>query len=170
MRSTIPGIQDDRVPAGQTPGLGIRRRGGLIRATVLAALSASLATEGIGLIARLAGVPMKAQSAFDRVPKQVRPGDFALTVVPAVLLGALLAAVLARFCPRPRTLFVVFAGSLTAASLLAPLSAPNTTEATRLTLAAAHVLTAVIAIPLLAGRIVPRVSGGSKNHLPPAGG
>jgi hypothetical protein len=76
-------------------------------------------------------------------------------VLPATVLGGLLAAAVRRFTARPVRVFVVIATLLTLASLAMPLTAPHATVATKVALEIIHVVVALAVVPILA-RHVPR--------------
>jgi len=141
--------------ARQSEPNGLKGRS-ITGAAIRAGLAGAVTTELFGLAARAVGVPMKARSVVDRSPKPVFVGGFALTVVPAVVLGAVLAAIVRRWTPRPASTFVGITIVLTAVSLVAPLGARDTATATRVMLATSHLLAAAIAIPLLAGTLPSR--------------
>ncbi len=71
------------------------------------------------------------------------------------LLGAILAAILARKAAHPARTFVRITAGLTIVSLAVPAGAGATATAAKVTLAAAHILAASIVIPILACHLRP---------------
>ena len=85
----------------------------------------------------------------------VQVGSFAQGVVLCTFIGTLIALGIVRYAARPQRTFVRVAVSLTAISLIAPLFASHTTEATRLILAGGHLLVAAVVIPILTRATTP---------------
>jgi hypothetical protein len=106
-----------------------------------------------GSIAEAVGGKMHAgdPGASHAVP--IVASSFSMGVVFCTVLGALIAAVIVRRAQDPARTFTRAAIALTIVSLVPPLLASHTDEATRLTLAAAHVLAAAVVIPIIVRRI-----------------
>jgi len=121
--------------------------------SAFAGLTAAVATELYGLVARAAGVPMSAAGSGATTAQPVTVGMFAMGTLLCTFLATILAMVLARFVARPARAFAVATVVLTALSLAVPLSAADTAAATRLTLAGAHLLAAAIIIPTVSRRL-----------------
>jgi hypothetical protein len=75
--------------------------------------------------------------------------SFAIGVVFSAFFGSVLAVALASWTAHPARTFLRAAIALTVVSLAAPLAASHTTEATRLILAAGHVVAAAVVIPVI---------------------
>jgi hypothetical protein len=121
--------------------------------SALAGLIAAVATEVYGLVARAAGVPMAAAGLGSAKATPITVGMFAMGTLICTFWGTVLALALARYTARPARIYVRVTIALTALSLAIPLSAADTTLATRLTLAAAHLIAAAIIIPLVTRRL-----------------
>lgn len=113
------------------------------RATVVSGLAGAAAATALAAIAGAAGVP------FEIDGEAIPVGGFAtLTVLGAVLGGILLVAT-NRYAARPRRRFLQATVALTALSCVPSLTAPPDT-ASKTALVAAHLLAAVVIVPLLA--------------------
>jgi heme A synthase len=121
--------------------------------SAFAGLTAAVATELYGLVARAAGVPMSAAGFGQTTAQPVTVGMFAMGTLLCTFLATILAIILARFVARPARAFAAATVVLTALSLAVPLSAADTAAATRLTLAGAHLLAAAIIIPTISRRL-----------------
>jgi hypothetical protein len=124
------------------------------RATGFAVLLAGVAAEAVGVIARAAGVPMEAGGFGAGQAEAIGVGAFAFGTVINVVIGGLLAAAFTRWARSPRRTFERVAVVLTALSMVPVVMASHTALSTKLTLAGAHLVVAVIAVPILA-RAVP---------------
>lgn len=104
---------------------------------------------GYGALAVAVHGPMHAgdPGASHAVP--ITAASFAIGVLFSSFLGTILAVVLARWAKRPARTFLRAAVALGALSLVAPLAASHTTEATRLILAGGHVVAAAVVIPVI---------------------
>ena len=100
--------------------------------------------------ARISGVPMRAGSISATTAQALPPGWVALASVFCTLAGTLLAVVVAHVARHPHRVFVITATVLTVVSFVSPIAAGATSVATKVTLAAAHVIVAAIVIPRLA--------------------
>lgn len=121
--------------------------------SVLAGLAAAVATELYGLAARGIGIPMRAGSIGATQAEPISAGMFAIGTFTSVFWGTILAVVLARFASRPARTYLWATVALTALSLVPPLAAPATAWSTKIMLALAHILAAVIVIPLVTRRL-----------------
>ncbi len=79
--------------------------------------------------------------------------NFSGGVLFCVALGTLLAVGIARRAANPARTWVRTTVALTAVSLVPPLLASHTDNSTRLTLAGAHVLAALVVVPIVARRL-----------------
>jgi hypothetical protein len=104
---------------------------------------------GYGAVAVAAHGPMQAgdPGASHAVP--ITAASFAIGVLFSSLLGTILAVAIARWATHPARTFMRAAIALGALSLIAPLAASHTTEATRLILAGGHVIAAAVVIPVI---------------------
>jgi len=104
---------------------------------------------GYGAVAVAVHGPMQAgdPGASHAVP--IDAASFAIGVVFSTFLGTILAVALARWASHPSLTFLRAAIVLGAVSLVAPLAASHTTEATRLILAGGHVVAGVVVIPVI---------------------
>ena len=123
----------------------------LLRFNLLATAAAAAATEALTGVVRLSGVHLAVGNpggdAGSVVPVNV--GACTVTVVLVMVFGTVLATAVNRFENRPARTYQVTAAVLVALSLIAPLTAAATSAATKLTLIAAHLLAAVIVIPIV---------------------
>jgi hypothetical protein len=125
------------------------------RAAVVAAAAATAAIELYAAGVRAAGVPMKAGFLGAAAASPLTAASFATGVLVCTFWGAVLATILAKKAAQPARLFVIIAAALTAVSLAVPAGAGATAAATKVTLAAAHILVAGIVIPILARHLRP---------------
>jgi hypothetical protein len=125
------------------------------RGAVIAAAAAIAATELYAAAARALGIPMKAGSLGAHTASPLTAAGFATGVLICTFWGAVLATVLAKKASQPARTFVIIAAALAAVSLAIPAGAGATTAATKMTLAAAHILVAAIVIPILARHLRP---------------
>lgn len=122
-----------------------RRSHPVLRATAVAAVAASAGAMAFAAVARAAGVPFRIDG------EQIPVAGFATLTLVGVVVGALLLAALNRYSSSPRRRFVQVTVALTALSCIPSLTSPPDT-ASKLSLAAAHVVAAAIAVPVLARR------------------
>jgi hypothetical protein len=113
------------------------------RATVLAVVAGAAATTAFAAVADAAGVP------FEIDGEAIPPSGFAMLAALGAVLGAILLVVLNRYAERSRRRFLQTTVALTALSCVPSVSSPPDT-ATRIALVAAHVLAAVVIVPILA--------------------
>jgi hypothetical protein len=132
-------------PIGRTPG---RSAAGsyVWRTGAVAGLAASLATSSVAALAHTLGVSLKI--AGEAIP----PVGFAQVTLMAVIVGTILAVVLADRAARPRHTFVTTTIVLTLLSII-PDALVDAGVATKLTLALTHIVAAAIVIPALASRL-----------------
>lgn len=112
-----------------------------------AAAAASAVTTALAAIASAAGVSFADQSGAG-----IPVAGFAQVTFVLVLVGAAVAAVIARTARRPRSTFVRTAVALVAVSFV-PDATFGFDLASALTLMTLHVVAAVIVVPVLAGRL-----------------
>jgi hypothetical protein len=124
--------------------------------SVPAGIAAAVATELYGLAAGAAGVPMTAGSIGASTAGPIGPGLFAFGVAVSVFWGTVLAVLLRRYARRPARTYLWATIALTVVSLAGPGFAGATATSTKLMLAGAHVLAAVIVIPLVTRRLAVR--------------
>ena len=119
------------------------RRQPLLRATAVSGVVGAIATTAFAVVAHAAGV------SFEIGGEQIPALGFAnLTAIGAVLGGVLL-LVLNKFSDRPRRSFYATTTVLTIVSCVPSVIMPQDT-ATKAALVAAHVLAALIIVPILA--------------------
>jgi hypothetical protein len=123
------------------------------RVGAVATVVGAAATELFGLVARGLDVPMHAADPGASAAKDIPVGGLFMAVVMNAAVGVLLAVVLARRARRPARTFAATAVVLTALSLLGPAFAAHTELATKVVLAAAHVVAAAVIVPPLTARL-----------------
>jgi Family of unknown function (DUF6069) len=131
------------------------RVGRVWRGAVLAAASATAAVELYAAAVRALGIPMKAGFLAAAAARPLTAASFATGVLLCTFWGAVLATILAKKTAQPARTFVTVAAALTAVSLVVPAGAGATAPATKVALAAAHILAAGIVIPILARHLRP---------------
>ncbi len=114
----------------------------LPRATASVGVLAAAATTAGAAVLRAAGVPL---AVHGRIPLAA----FAQLTFIAAVSGGVLLAVLIRRSSAPRRWFVRITAGLTALSCVAPLAYADT-SASKIALAALHLLAAGIIVPVLA--------------------
>lgn len=135
---TLPTVSTDTTTDTST-------RRPVLRATAGAAAVATVATTAFAAVCRAADVPFR----IDGEPIPV--SGFAVLTAVGVVVGGLLLAAFNRWSSHAHRRFVHLAVVLTALSCIPSLTAPPDT-ASRLGLAAAHVVAALVAVPVLARR------------------
>jgi hypothetical protein len=120
--------------------------GALIGAGVLATVAASAATMVVAVAGRTAGISLDVSGA------PIPVAGFGLLTTVFSLVGVVLAALLARFAPRPRHAFVRTTAALTVLSLV-PDAIADTDTATKALLMLTHLVAAAIVIPAVARRL-----------------
>jgi hypothetical protein len=131
-------------PAAQTKPRSTTKP--LWKTGAVAAVAAAAATAGFAALAQAADVALTVGG------KAIPVAGFAQLTLVATLIGTILAVVLSRQAQHPRRTFVVTTVALTAASIIPDLLA-DASSATRIVLAASHVIAAAIVIPALASRL-----------------
>lgn len=119
----------------------------LLRSGATATVTAAVVCEALASAARIAQVPMRAADPGAAAAKAIPVGGIGMAVVMNAAIGLLVAAGLARWAKSPARTFAATATTYAALSLLGPAFAAHTHLATKLVLAAAHVVAAVIVIP-----------------------
>ena len=119
----------------------------------LSGLAASVVVEIWGLIARAAGVPMRAAGLGSHHATSITVGMFALGTMVVTFWFTFAVILIARYAKNPRRTYLRAALPLLAVSLAVPLTAADTAISTKLTLAAAHLIAAAIIIPAVARRL-----------------
>jgi Family of unknown function (DUF6069) len=122
-------------------------------AGAIAAVAGALVLYAYGALARALSVPMRAGEPGASHAQAITPVSFASGVVFCTIVGTILAMILAARAAHPARTFLRTALVLVAASLVFPLAASHTAEATRLTLALAHLIAAAVVIPLITLRL-----------------
>lgn len=126
--------------------VAVPRRGHpVLHTTTVATVAASAATTAFAAIAQAADVPFRIDG------EQIPVSGFATLTAVGVVLGGVLLAVFNRFSSSPRRRFVQAAVALTMLSCIPSVTAPPDT-ASKLSLVAAHLTAAAIAVPMLARR------------------
>lgn len=121
--------------------------------SALAGGAAAIATEIYGLAARATGVPMVAGNIGASVAEPITVGMFAMGTATCLFFGTVLAVLLARYARRPARTYLRTTIALTVLSLVAPCLAGATAAPTKLMLALAHIIAALIVIPLVTRRL-----------------
>jgi D-alanyl-D-alanine carboxypeptidase len=134
----------------------VSRRPSVLRAGLLPVVVAAATAEAFTLVARAAGVTMRAADPGASAAKAIPVGGIAIAVLGNAAAGLVVAALLARFVTSPARVFAAVATAYAALSLLGPAFATHTHTATKLVLLVAHLIAAVMVIPpvtrALAGR------------------
>jgi hypothetical protein len=139
-------------------GVPFRR---LLRVGLSAAVAGLAVVEAYAAIVKAAGVPMSAGFLGATHTQPVTAGSFATGVLVCTFWGTVLTTVLRRVSRRPRRAFVLASCTLAALSLVVPLRAGATVTSTKLTLVGAHLIVALVVIPILA-RALPRAAQSSQ--------
>lgn len=133
-------------------GTATRNRRPVYQVSIAAGTAALAVIETYGAIARAAGVPLRAAAFGAHAATGVNAGWLAFGVALGTFWGTVLAVAFARYASRPARAFLVTALPLLALSMAGPLTA-HATNATRVTLACAHLIAAVIIIPPVTRRL-----------------
>ena len=141
--------RNSAVPAGRNPLSAAR-------VSLYAGAAALAVIEAYGAIARAAGVPLVAAGPGEHTATQINAGWLAFGVALGTFWGTVLAVAFARYAARPARAFLATTLPLLALSLGGPLTATHATDATRVTLACAHLIAASIIIPVVARRLAGR--------------
>ena len=126
--------------------------GGLTAAVVGVAV-----IEGYAALVRAAGVAMSAGFLGSTHPQPVTVDSFATGVLVCTFWGTIIAVLLCKLSRHPRRAFLLASCALAALSLVVPFGAGATAGSTKVALAGAHVIVALIVIPILA-RTLPRAA------------
>lgn len=113
------------------------------RATVVSGIAGAAAATAFAAVARAAGVP------FEVDGEPIPLGGFTTMTMLGAVLGGILLAVVNRYATQSRRRFLQAAAVLTALSCVPSLTSPPDT-ASKIALVAAHLLAAVIIVPVLA--------------------
>lgn len=124
-------------------------------AGLAAAVVSSAVVIAFVAIAEAAGVPMEVAENSTKQPEHIPLLGYATVILGSTVVGLLLATAFARWTPRPRSVFVVAALVLTAASFLFPATTTSTT-ATKVVLEVTHVIPAALIIPAIAANLPAR--------------
>jgi hypothetical protein len=119
----------------------------------LAGLAACVPVEIYGLIARAAGVPMRAAGFGSHTAGSITVGMFAMGVMVITFWFTFATVLIARLARKPARVYVRTALALLVLSLAVPLSAADTATSTKLMLAGAHLIAAAVIIPVVARRL-----------------
>jgi hypothetical protein len=120
------------------------KRLGAIAVAVAAAIVAWL------LIENLSGIEMMTPAVQGRPNMDIGPIPIAVSVIVATLIGWGVLALMERRAQNPRRSWTIFAVIGTVLSLGAPFSGEDLATNQRISLAALHVVTAAVFIPLMA--------------------
>jgi hypothetical protein len=143
-------------PAAWAPRF-LRRRP-VWQACYLAGLAASVAVEIVGLVARAAGVPMRAASPGAAHAGPITVGMFAMGTMVVTFWFTFVVIAIARFAKDPARAYLRTTVPLLLVSLAMPLTAQDTAASTKAVLAVCHLLAGVVIIPLVAGRLAFRAA------------
>jgi hypothetical protein len=119
-------------------------------AGALAAASSAIAVTLYALVIRALGVPMRAGFVGAAAASPLKIGSFAMGAIICTFWGTLIATALSRFASQPRTRIIQLGIALTGISLVVPLRVADTADTTKIALAGAHLLAALIVIPAFA--------------------
>jgi hypothetical protein len=133
-------------PVNTTATDGTATSGRYVRAGFVAGLAAAAANLAVVAVARQFDVDLKIGG--EAIPVL----GFPQVTLMAVVVGVVLAAVLARRAGHPRHTFVVTTVILTAVSLIPPVLVEASTT-TRVVLEVTHLLAAFVVIPAIAARL-----------------
>jgi hypothetical protein len=127
------------------------------RVGITASVVAAIATQLFVVLAHALGVSLKVGAPGANHAEEIPMLAFAQWALIWSLVGTGLAVAFSRWARRPAHTFTVTAIVLTVVSFAAPVTATHTGLATKLVLAASHVVAAAIVIPALA-RQLPQTS------------
>lgn len=137
------------VPTTSTVPTRSRTTISVTAAGLRAAVAGGALLYGYGLALAATPLTLRAGDPWAAAAEPVTAANFALGVVLCTFWGTVLAVVLALTARHPARTFARTALALTAVSLLAPAFAVDTHVATKLALAAGHVLAAAVVVPIL---------------------
>ena len=141
-----------RTQPGRASRPGVRR---VLTGSIGAAAAGAAVLLGYGALAVAVHGPMRAGDPGASEAAPINAASFAIGVVFSSFFAVLIALALARWAARPDRAFRRTAIVLTVVSLVAPLAASHTDEATRLLLAGGHVVAALVVIPLIVRALRP---------------
>lgn len=104
-------------------------------------------------IGRAADIKMSAGAPGAHSAQQISVINFAEAISICMVLGVLLALVVARFARKPARTFVIATVVLVGVSLSSPLGASHARLSTKIFLAVGHLMVAAIVIPILTRRL-----------------
>jgi hypothetical protein len=149
----MPATSASSAYTSAAPSAAFLARRPVWQVSYLSGLAASVAVEAWGLIARAAGVPMKAAGLGSHHATAVTVGMFAMGTMVVIFWFTFAVILIARFAKNPKRAYLRTALPLLALSLVVPLTAADTAMSTRLTLAAAHLIAGAVIIPAVAWRL-----------------
>jgi hypothetical protein len=123
----------------------------LLRVSLVATVAAAAATETLTAIVRIAGVDLAVGDPGGS-PSSVVPvtaGACALSVAMCMVIGTVMAALINWRSSRPARTYRIATVVLALLSLVAPLTAAGTDNATKFTLICAHLVAAAVVIPMV---------------------
>ena len=124
----------------------------------LAGICAGIPVEIWGLVARAAGVPMRAAGEGSHHASPITVGMFALGVMVVTFWYTFAVVVMARFAKHPARTYLRITLPLLVLSLAAPFTAADTATSTKVTLAIAHLIAAAVIVPAVAKRLAREAS------------
>jgi len=148
---TTPSVER-RVAMTTRQTLPVRR---FLTTALTAAVGGVAVVEAYAALVKATGVPMSAGFIAASHPTPVTAGSFATGVLVCTFWGTVLAGVLSKLSRQPRRAFLLAGSTLAALSLIVPFGAGATAASTKVTLAGAHVIVALLVLPILA-RALPR--------------
>jgi hypothetical protein len=122
----------------------------VVKAAAVATVVGAVASELVAAAARAAGISMNAALLGASHADTIHVGGFATGTVFNVAIGTVIALMLLRRANKPARTFVRIAIVLTAVSMVLPATAAHTAGATKVTLAVAHLVVAMVVIPAMA--------------------
>lgn len=131
----------------------VAHRGGIAAVTLRAGAAGSLVAVSAAAAARALDVPMRVAAGAGEPAELIPAWGYLSLVLPATVLGGVLAAIANRFTARPMLAFCVVTTVLTLASLAMPLTAQHATVATKAALEIIHASVALAVVPILARRL-----------------
>ena len=149
----MPATSASSARASAAPSAAFLARRPVWQVSYLSGLAASVVVEAWGLAARAAGVPMRAAGLGSRHATPVTVGMFAMGTMVVIFWFTFAVIAIARFAKHPERAYLRAALPLLALSLVVPLTAADTATATKLTLAAAHLIAGAVIIPAVAWRL-----------------
>jgi hypothetical protein len=118
-----------------------------------AAVVAAAVTTGYGAVAIAIHGSMRAGDPGASKAAAINAFSFGIGTLMSAALGVVIAVLIARYVAEPVRRWTQVSVTLLAVSLAFPLAASHTDNATRLTLAAAHLIAGAIIIPVVRRRL-----------------